>query len=128
VHEAEFFVSSLSRMGFHLGAVVLNKALPGWLLAEAPARLAERLRDSVEPAAAALAPALGPVEPAQVHRVLLEVADAFLNYQVVAQREAEQKAELAVGPEVVVTVPAFDQDIHDLAGLLRLGEALVAGG
>jgi len=56
------------------------------------------------------------------------VADAFLNYQVVAQREAEQKAELAPRSEVLVTVPAFDQDIHDLAGLLQLGEALVAEG
>jgi anion-transporting ArsA/GET3 family ATPase len=134
VHEAEFFLDSLSRMRFHLGAVVLNKALPGWLLAEAPARLAERLRDGVDPVAAALAPRLAVAEvddapdEAQVRRVLCEVADAFLNYQVVAQREAEQKGELAARPEVLVTVPAFDQDIHDLAGLLRLGEALVSDG
>jgi len=126
-HEAEFFVTSLNRMGYHLGAVVLNRALPSWLLAEAPARLAARLRDEVDPAVAALAPGLGS-EPAQVQRVLCEVADAFLNYQVVAQREAEQKAELAAGPEILVTVPAFDEDIHDLAGLLRLGEALLADG
>jgi hypothetical protein len=29
---------------------------------------------------------------------------------------------------VLVTVPAFDEDIHDLAGLLRLGEALLTDG
>ncbi|MEJ7764265.1 MAG: ArsA-related P-loop ATPase [Acidimicrobiales bacterium] len=126
-HEAEFFLASLDRMGFHLGAVVLNKVLPPWLLAEEPARLAQRLREDVDPAVAALAPGLR-AEPAQVQRVLCEVADAFLNYQVVAQREAEQKAELGPRSEVLVTVPAFDQDIHDLAGLLRLGEALVTGG
>ncbi len=126
-HEAEFFLTSLDKMGFHLGAVVLNKALPQWLLAEAPARLAEGLREGVAPAVAALAPSLG-AEPAQVQRVLCEVADAFLNYQLVAQREAEQKAELATRSELLVTVPAFDQDIHDLAGLLRLGEALLTEG
>ncbi len=127
VHEAEYFVTSLDRMGFHLGALVLNKALPPWLLAEAPARLADSLRESAGDTATRLAPALE-AESAQVQRVLCEVADAFLNYQLVAQREAEQKAELSAHAEVLVTVPAFDQDIHDLAGLLRLGEALFADG
>ncbi len=125
VHEAEFFLASLEQMGFHLGAVVLNKALPSWLLAEAPARLAERMRERVGPAVEALGLDVD-AEPAQVQRVLCEVADAFLNYQVVARREAEQKAELSTRSEVLVTVPAFDQDIHDLAGLLRLGEALLS--
>ena len=45
----------------------------------------------------------------------------------VAKREAEQRAELAARPDVVVTVPFFDTDIYDLAGLLRLGQALWAG-
>ena len=40
-----------------------------------------------------------------------------------ATREAEQRAELARTPEVVASVPYFDADIHDLAGLIRLGEA-----
>ena len=57
-------------------------------------------------------------------RVLREVGESFLNYQVVANREAEQRAELSVDPEVVATVPYFDTDIHDLAGLLRLGEQI----
>ena len=127
VHEAEFFLTSLDRRGFHLGAVVLNKALPPWLLAEAPARLADALRDRASATAAELAPTLG-AEQAQVERVLCEVADAFLNYQLVARREAEEKAELSARSEALVTVPAFDQDIHDLAGLLRLGDALFADG
>ena len=49
---------------------------------------------------------------------------SFRNYQVVAQREAEQRAELAAAPEVVATVPYFDTDIYDLAGLLRLAESI----
>ena len=32
VREAEFFVEALDDRGLHLGAVVLNKVLPGWFL------------------------------------------------------------------------------------------------
>ena len=39
----------------------------------------------------------------------------------VAQREAEQRAELAASPEVIAAVPYFETDIADLGGLLRLG-------
>jgi hypothetical protein len=63
-------------------------------------------------------------EPAQVARVLGEVGESFLNYQVVAKRESEQRAELSRQPEVVASVPYFDSDIYDLAGLLQLGDKL----
>ncbi len=56
--------------------------------------------------------------------MLTEVAESFLNFQVVARREAEQQAELSVAPDVLATVPFFDTDIFDLAGLLRLGEQI----
>lgn len=125
VHEAEFFLRSLHQMGFHLGAVVLNKVLPSWLLADEPARLADRLREDHQSVAASVARALD-ADPRLAERVLLEVADAFTNYQLVATREAEQQAHLAAAPEVLVSVPAFDADVHDLAGLLRIGEALFA--
>ncbi len=62
--------------------------------------------------------------PDQVARVLHEVGESFLNFQVVAKREAEIRAELSVAPEVVASVPYFDHDITDLAGLLRLGEQI----
>jgi hypothetical protein len=57
-------------------------------------------------------------------QVLREVAESFLNFAVVAKREAEQRAELGSVPDVVVNVPYFDDDIADLAGLLRLGRAI----
>ena len=60
-------------------------------------------------------------DPAVAARVLGEVAESFLNFGVVARREAEQQAELAGAPDVLVTVPFFDADIYDMAGLLRLG-------
>ena len=56
--------------------------------------------------------------------VLRDVGESFLNYQVIANREQEQRAELARTPDVVATVPYFDHDIADLAGLLRLGDAI----
>jgi anion-transporting ArsA/GET3 family ATPase len=123
VHEAQFFLRSLDEMGFHLGAVVLNKVLPTWLLADEPARLADHLREDRASIAATLAAQTG----ADVHltdRVLAEIADAFTNYQLVAKREAEEQTQLAATPEVLVAVPAFDADIHDLSGLFRIGDAL----
>jgi hypothetical protein len=59
-----------------------------------------------------------------VARVLREVGESFLNFQVVAKREAETRAELAASPDVVAAVPYFDRDITDLAGLLQLGQQI----
>ena len=68
------------------------------------------------------APEVG--EPAQVERVLREIGESFLNFQVVAKREAETRAELAATPDVVASVPYFDSDIYDLEGLIRLGDKI----
>jgi anion-transporting ArsA/GET3 family ATPase len=121
VREAEFFMGALADRHFHLGALVLNKVLPPYLLDRDATVVAQRL--SAEPASLAGAVA-GAGEPAQVERVLKEVGESFLNFQVVATREAEQRAELAAAPEVVASVPYFEQDIYDLHGLLRMGERL----
>jgi anion-transporting ArsA/GET3 family ATPase len=123
-HEAEFFIESLESMRFHLGALVLNKVLPTYLLDPVACAAADDLGKRAGDVAAALAPTLGLGEPAQVARVLTEIADSFQRFHVVAQREAEERAEMAAVPEVVASVPYFDSDIHDLAGLLRLGESL----
>ena len=64
-------------------------------------------------------------DPAQVARAPAEVAQSFRNFQVVAEREAEQRAELAAVPaEVVAAVPYFEEDITDLEGLARLGHRI----
>ncbi|HVF31758.1 MAG TPA: ArsA-related P-loop ATPase [Acidimicrobiales bacterium] len=121
-HEAEFFIRSLESMRLHLGALVLNKVLPAYLLDPVAVAAADQLADR----SAELAPALGVGggNAAQTARVLAEIAESFQRFHVVAQREAEERAELAAAPEVVASVPYFDSDIHDLAGLLRLGAAL----
>ncbi|HVF75723.1 MAG TPA: ArsA-related P-loop ATPase [Acidimicrobiales bacterium] len=126
LHEAEYFIEVLGDKKFNLGAVVLNKVLPAYLLDEAAATLATRMQKNAASVAAQLADGLG--KPEQVERVLVEVAESFLRFQVVAQREAEQRMELAVGPEVVASVPYFETDIYDLGGLLRLGEQVWGSG
>ncbi len=122
--EGEFFIDALHHKGFHLGALVLNKVLPAYLLDDGAARTVARLKAMAADVAVQLADEPGD-EP-QIERVLNEVAESFCNYRVVAQRENEQRAELASVPDVVVSVPYFDTDIFDLRGLMRMGELLWA--
>ncbi len=122
VHEAERFVEVLAAKRYQLGAVVLNKVLPPYLRDERAAATAARLEKGANEVANRIADGVG--SPEQVARVLSEVAESFLRFEVVAQREAEQLGELSVAPDVVATVPYFERDIHDLAGLLRLGERI----
>ncbi len=122
VHEAEQFIGVLAAKGYHLGAVVLNRVLPPFLLDEKAAATASRLEKEADDVAAGISAGVG--DQAQVSRVLTEVAESFLRFEVVAQREAEQRAELAVAPAVVASVPYFETDIYDLGGLLRLAERI----
>jgi len=119
VREAEFFIEELDKRGFHLGAVVLNKVLPAYLLDKGGAASARTLRKQAPEVAARLDGTDG--DPAVLARVLTEIGDSYLNYRVVATREAEQRAELARVPDVVATAPYFEADIFDLDGLLELG-------
>jgi anion-transporting ArsA/GET3 family ATPase len=125
VREAEYFIQALDERELHLGAVVLNKVLPAYLRRTASTGVARRLVSDADAAAAAgvaADPSVG--EAPVVGRVLGEVGESFLNYQVIANREQEQRTELARRPDVVATVPYFEADIADLAGLLRLGDAI----
>ncbi|CAN5445216.1 ArsA family ATPase [soil metagenome] len=121
LHEAEFFIQALDDRKLHLGALVLNKVLPAYLRRTATTGVAKRLVADADAMAASVE---GVGEPDDVARVLATVGESFLNYQVVAKREAEQRAGLARSPEVVAAVPYFDADIHDLTGLLALGEQI----
>jgi anion-transporting ArsA/GET3 family ATPase len=116
VREAEFFSAELTARTLHLGAVVLNKVLPEYLRDPR----ADKLAESMVGRAAELADGLTD-DPVVAGRVLREVAESFLNFGVVARREAEQQAELKGAPDVLVTVPFYDADIYDMGGLLQLG-------
>jgi anion-transporting ArsA/GET3 family ATPase len=122
VKEAEFFIDALEERRLHLGAVVLNKVLPEWFLDPGARVAATKLCRDADALAASVPDTVG--SPEQVARVLREVGESFLNFEVVAKREAEIRAELSASPDVVASVPYFDHDITDLAGLLRLGEQI----
>jgi anion-transporting ArsA/GET3 family ATPase len=122
VKEAEFFIEALSERRLHLGAVVLNKVLPEWFLDPGATVAASALCADPGSLAGKIPATIG--SPEQVARVLQEVGESFLNFEVVAKREAEMRAELSASPDVVASVPYFDHDITDLAGLLRLGEQI----
>ena len=124
-HEAEFFINTLADKKFHLGGVVFNKVLPAYLRDANgdAARLAERLESRAAEVAEQLAPTLK-VDAPQLQRVVTEVAENFLRFELVAQREAEQELTLGRIPDVVASVPYFESDIFDLAGLLQLGEKI----
>lgn len=126
LREAEFFCSALGDRGFHLGAMVLNRTLPGYLRGEQGRRAAAVLQADPRPVVAALGEigvdALA--DEGATTRVLCTAAETFRNYSVVATREAELRTELARLPDVVVNVPALEDDVHDVSGLATIGERL----
>jgi anion-transporting ArsA/GET3 family ATPase len=129
LREAEFFAEQLTSRHLHLGAIVLNKVLPDYLRSASGANASEAIKERAAELAVQLAPGLSAIDPVigdsdQIARVLSEVATSYLNFQVVALREMEERAMLSVVPEVLATVPFFETDIFDLAGLLRLGEEI----
>ena len=124
LREAEFFAEELTNRRLHLGAVVLNKVLPAYLRDPAATAVAEAMRDRSAELAGALAAHIEGSGEQQLRRVLHEVGQSFVDYRVVAQREAEQRAELQTVPETLVSVPFFDTDVHDFGGLMQLGEWL----
>ncbi|MGO8873909.1 MAG: ArsA family ATPase [Acidimicrobiales bacterium] len=129
LREAEFFAEQLTARKLHLGAIVLNKVLPDYLRGSEGAMVAEAMKEQATVLAPQLAPELTAIDPAigdpdQIARVLVEVADSYLNFQVVALREMEERSTLSAAPDVLATVPFFETDIYDLAGLARLGEQI----
>ena len=124
LREAEFFISELAARKLHLGAVVLNKTLPDYLQGADGDAAARALAENPGPAAQAAAAAAPELDAATAGRVLATIGESFLNFEVAAKREAELRGELGRLSAPVLRVPAFEEDIHDLRGLARLGECL----
>jgi anion-transporting ArsA/GET3 family ATPase len=122
LREAEFFIDALTDSKFQLGALVLNKVLPGYLLDPEATKVAKRMCSDSPQLAHAIESVVD--NPQLVPAVLREIGESFLNFQVVAKREQEQRAELSSVPEVVATVPYFETDIYDMGGLLELGSQI----
>lgn len=121
--EAAFFLSLLEQRRYHVGALVLNKVLPELLLEKPATETARHLAKHGAEVGEQLDAALS-LDMAHTGHVLSAIGASFLDYQVVARREAEQRKELAAIPELALSVPYFDDDIHSLEGLLRLGAGI----
>ncbi|HEY8092438.1 MAG TPA: ArsA-related P-loop ATPase [Acidimicrobiales bacterium] len=119
--EASFFVDELHRRHLSLGAVIVNKALPEWLLSDGPSAVAQAFRDDPTGLAGAVSDTVGAPRGA-ARRVLREVGESFGNYAVVATREAEQRVELTANADVLVSIPMLDEPVNDLASLVHLGQ------
>ena len=117
--EAELLADELERRHLHLGAIVLNRTLPEYLRDSRSDAVARELGERADEIAQRL-----PTDPAITATLLREVAESFVNFSLVARREAEQRDELAPSPEVLVSAPAFENDVSNLGGLLALGETI----
>jgi anion-transporting ArsA/GET3 family ATPase len=122
VREAEFFAQALRARGYHLGAVVLNRVLPDYLRDREGLAAADAMSARADELAADLAPL--PSDRAALAGVLREVAESFRNYRLVATREAEERAELAVDRDLIISVPALERDVSSLADVLQIGTHL----
>ena len=128
LREAELFVHELGRRHLPLGALVLNRALPPYLTSAEGQRAATALAEHPADVAKALV-GVGDAtfdDPERTARVLATAAATYRDYSVVADVERELRAELARVPDVLATVPALPDEVHDLAGLARIGRALLA--
>ncbi len=123
LREAEFFIDALGKRGYHLGAVVLNKVLPDYLRDKEASKVARTLSGKSNEISPEIAGLLG-LDHALVQRVLSEVGNSFLNFSNLALKEQEQRDEIGVKPEVLSSVPFFESDIYDLAGLVELGKSI----
>lgn len=120
--EADHMAGILGERGYHLGALVLNRVLPAYLRDEAGGKAAEEMLARAGALGTELAGRLDGAPPsAELARVIARIAESFLSFQVVARREAELEAELARRPDVLASVPFLETDVHDLAGVLRVG-------
>ena len=123
VAESAFFIEALAEAKLDLGAIVLNKVLPAYLRSTNATHAARALGDNAEAIARKVHEVTDTLDVGNddVARVLAQVADSFLDYQVVAKREAELRKDLAQRADVLAAVPYLADDIHDLGGLLGLG-------
>ena len=106
VREAEFFIEALDDRGLHLGAVVLNKVLPGWFLdkGDATAAAKELCARSDELAAGRPRPTGA---PEQVARVLREVGRELPQLPGGGQARGREARRAGAAPEVVAAVPVL---------------------
>lgn len=127
--EARFLADELHQRRMPLGALVLNRTLPTEVRQPAASKAAIALADAADdPALLADLAATTGCDAAAVQHVLAEVAARFRDVTVVAGREAERRRELETVVSLTAVVPTLPGDVHDLAGLLAIGQHLLGNG
>jgi hypothetical protein len=125
-HEAAYLARELLARDYDLGAIIANRVLPSSLTRRGAATSAKRLAAAAEnggltsAVADRLSTGGAAVDEHVVGAVLAEVAARFHDVALVATREAERRAELAVLAPQVLDAPSLDSDINDLSGLATL--------
>ncbi len=125
LREAQAYCEQLKVRNLPLGALILNKLLPDFFRTETSISAARVLIEKMPEIAAQLGSDPKVISDAdEISRVLTTITSTFTEYAIVAEREAELQVELSGLPEMVVTIPLFSDDVHDLAGLGRVGSRL----
>jgi anion-transporting ArsA/GET3 family ATPase len=108
--EARYFVQKLREAGMHLAGGIVNKRMPPYLLDGPATNLARRLVE-------------------RSTGVELALAENFLALRVLALRDKDLLARMEeLGAPLLGSVPRMDAPVHDLEGLLEVGELLAGGG
>jgi anion-transporting ArsA/GET3 family ATPase len=106
--EARFFVEKLKEARMHLAGALVNKRLPLFLTDASAANLARRLVERSSPA----------------ERLL---AENYLDLRTLALRDRDLMARVEeLGVPVLGSVPRMPEPVHDLKGLLEVGDLLAA--
>jgi anion-transporting ArsA/GET3 family ATPase len=116
--DALAFVEQLRARGLALGGVVCNRTLSASLLEQRVARAAASI---IEPGRVeAISERLG-VDAATLQQVANELSGNFDRFHRLATHERSQLQALAAYAESAVTIPWFEDDLHNLDGLSRSG-------
>jgi len=127
--EARFLADELHQRRMPLGALVLNRTLPEEVRQPAASKAANALAAAADERTLLtdLAATTG-CDATAVQHVLAEVAARFRDIAVVAGREAERRREMEAVVSLTAVVPTLPGDVHDLAGLLAIGQHLLGNG
>jgi hypothetical protein len=115
IGEARFFSEKLQDAGMHREGIIVNQVHS----------LIEEPVISVEDQVAELRDALPEsIDAAHIHPRLSEALQAERGWAIADRAQVDRLGERVGGDTRIVEVPAFDQDVHDLAALARVASYL----
>ena len=131
--ESAFFIEELGKRDLSLGAIVINRVLPPWLNSVEYSEYAKKVLDSPGQFVGDLEETSGKgtdkTSAIEIDsEMLATLAQNFLNWAIVAKREAQQANRLKKLADTVLAVPALDGEITDLEGISRIGAYLLGPG